>query len=506
MEGTRQDVITKINEWIDDLHAPNILWLRGHPGVGKSAIAVSVVERLHASRRLGSSFFFQRNTAVLTTPAALWRTVAFDLSRKYPGVRKTIIAKLNADVISLNMANVSMLFRHLVHEPLMACTDIPRGRLPVIVIDALDECGGLDGRYSKHRTNLLPALKSWCRLPSAFKLVITSRGEDDIVDALSTIGHQLITITSGQMVSSQSLDDVRLFLQQRFSSIATQYWRSLPPDWPGPQVIEELTRRAAGLFIYAETVLKFVIRGEPQQQLQQILRGDMRNGDMGELYSRILTITFRDPTSEVVHAFHSIVGAIILAKIPLSHLSLARLLGIETSMVDYICQGLRSVLDAADVLRFNHQSAVDFFMDPYRCPPLFLIKAESQNRQLVQACLRVMKSDLRFNICNILSSYYWNDALTDISERIERSVSPQLSYSCRFLTDHLMNIPYEEDIGEALRYFTDEQFLYWLEVLSLTKHVSNASSILLTMASWIGVGFWSSEEMEILTKSFLVPQ
>jgi NACHT domain len=489
MEGTRQDILTTIDDWIEDLDAPNILWLRGHPGVGKSAVATSVVERLQASRRLGSSFFFQRNTALLTTPAALWHTVAFDLARKYPGVRKTIVTKLNADEIGPNIVNVNMLFRHFIHEPLVASTDIPRGRLPVIVIDALDECGGLDGRYSNHRTSLLQTLKSWSRLPSEFKLVITSRGEDDIVDTLSAIGHKPITITSGQAVSTQSLDDVQSFLQQRFLSIATQYWRSLPRDWPGPQIIEELAERAAGLFIYAETVLRFVVRGEPRQQLQQILRGNMRNGDMAELYSRILAISFPDPTTEVVHAFHSIVGAIILAKIPLTHLALANLLRVETSMVDFVCQGLRSVLHADDVLRFSHQSSVDFLVDPQRCPPLFLIKPETQNRQLVQACLHVMKCDLRFNICDISSSHYRNEDVADISERVENHISPQLSYSCRFVADHLKDIAYGRDIAEELDRFVDERFLYWLEVLSLTKHVNIASDILSSMALWIEVRF-----------------
>jgi NACHT domain len=487
IHGTRQDILATIDRWIEDLYTPNILWLRGHPGVGKSAVAASVVERLQASRRLGSSFFFQRNTAVLTTPAALWRTVAFDLARKYPDMRRIIVAKLSADEIGPNVANVNVLFRHFIHEPLTVSMDIPRGRLPVVVVDALDECGGFDGRYSNHRTSLLQTLKSWSRLPSKFKLIITSRGEDDIADTLSAVEHETITISSGQLVTTQSSDDVQSFLQQRFLSIAAQYRRSLPPDWPGPQIIKELAERAAGLFIYAETVLRFVVRGEPQQQLQQILKGDMQSGDMAELYSRILAISFPDPTVAVIHAFHSIVGAIILAKIPLSYFSLARLLRIESSMVDFICQGLRSVLYADDVLRFSHQSSVDFLVDPDRCPPPFLIKLESQNRQLVQACFHVMKHDLRFNICDIPSSYLRNDDVDDIFERVEKYISPQLSYSCRFVADHLIDIGYQQDIAEEVGCFIDERFFYWLEVLSLTKHVSIASEILLSMASWMKV-------------------
>jgi NACHT domain len=485
MDGTRQDILMTINKWIEDLDTPNILWIRGHPGVGKSAVAASMVEQLQASRRLGSRFFFQRDTAILTTPAALWRTVAFDLARKYPTVRGVIVTKLNTDEVDPSTANVNALFRHFIHEPLMASTDIPSGRLPVIVVDALDECGGLDGQHSDHRASLLHTLKSWSSLPSMFKLIVTSRGEDDILDALSAIGHQLVDIPSGQMVSVQSSDDVRSFLQRRFLSIATQYQRSLACDWPGPQIIEELAGRAAGLFIYAETALRFITRGEPQQQLHQILQGDMQNGNMGELYLRILSISFPDPSTEVVHAFHSIVGAIILAKIPLARSSLASLLQIEASMMDFICKGLRSVLHNDDVLRFSHQSSVDFLVDPCRCPPLFLIKLETQHHQLVQACLHVMKHSLQFNICNIPSSHYRNTDAADLSERVERYISPQLSYSCCFLADHLQKIAYEQDIVEGLWDFMNKQLLYWLEVLSLTKNVHIASKMLSLMATWI---------------------
>jgi hypothetical protein len=55
--------------------------------------------------------------------------------------------------------------------------------------------------------------------------------------------------------------------------------------------------------------------------------------------------------------------------------------------------------------------------------------------------------------------------------------------------DHLREIGYEPDIVEDLGYFMDELFLYWLEVLNLTKHVTIASEMLSSMATWIKVGF-----------------
>jgi hypothetical protein len=80
--------------------------------------------------------------------------------------------------------------------------------------------------------------------------------------------------------------------------------------------------------------------------------------------------------------------------------------------------------------------------------------------------------------------------------KFEKCISAELLYSCRFLADQLREIAYESDIVEDLGYFMDELFLYWLEILSLMKHVTIASEMLSSMATWIKVGFSLSTETE----------
>jgi hypothetical protein len=43
MEGTREWIFAQILAWLDDCQAPNILWLGGSPGAGKSTIASDLV-------------------------------------------------------------------------------------------------------------------------------------------------------------------------------------------------------------------------------------------------------------------------------------------------------------------------------------------------------------------------------------------------------------------------------------------------------------------------------
>jgi len=96
--------------------------------------------------------------AAVRTPINLWRTLLFDLSHEYPSARSAIITKLKDDEIDLENTDAGELFRSLVEGPLKHSPDIPPGRLPVVVIDAMD------GSRSKHRTILLQGMTAWTRL------------------------------------------------------------------------------------------------------------------------------------------------------------------------------------------------------------------------------------------------------------------------------------------------------------------------------------------------------
>ena len=174
MDSTCQYVLALISKWANDFNAPIILWLKGFPGSGKSAVALTLVDKLCGSHRLGLRFFFERDNASRITTNALWHTAAFDLTRQYPSFRKVVIDKLNEEVVDPDTLNINILFRHLIENPLKMCTDIPPERVPVIVIDALDECGGLDGYRSSDQQDLLDTMKRWSSLSSRFKLIVTS--------------------------------------------------------------------------------------------------------------------------------------------------------------------------------------------------------------------------------------------------------------------------------------------------------------------------------------------
>ena len=492
MDGTREDILADIDKWCGDLEASdNILWLSGFPGVGKSAIARKLVTKLKSSHRLGSSFFFQRELATVQTPVALWRTIAFDLASQYPSARSVITTKLMDDEMDLPTAGAGELFRSFVEEPLKHSTDIPSGRLPVIVIDALDECGGFDGSRSKYRTILLQVMKAWTSLPPQFKLIVTSRPEDDIFRTLSPVSYP-IELPSGPKVSASASRDIFLFLTYEFAGIANKYPDSLSSAWPGEEAIGECTKRSAGLFIYADTLIKFVEDGQPMEQLQRTLLETVDYGNLTYLYRQILAVAFKDPSTTVSETFKNVTGTVILARTPLHRKDLIDLLGIEPISLDHICRGLRSVLDTDGLLRFSHQSFVDFLMNSDGCVPSFLFNKANQSRYLILACLRVLTKELRFNICNLETSHTIHDDIPDLELRVQEAIPAHLQYACRFWMDHIQTCDFEVRIAQEVDEFMTNRFLNWLEVMSLLQKVNSITRGLTAVIAWSKVSVCSN--------------
>ncbi|KZP20311.1 hypothetical protein FIBSPDRAFT_954683 [Athelia psychrophila] len=57
LPGTRVSILSIINVWSRSLDGPNVFWLKGVAGSGKTAIAHTVAQTLREDGRLASSFF-----------------------------------------------------------------------------------------------------------------------------------------------------------------------------------------------------------------------------------------------------------------------------------------------------------------------------------------------------------------------------------------------------------------------------------------------------------------
>ena len=293
-----------------------------------------------------------------------------------------------------------------------------------------------------------------------------------------------VGLDSGENVSASSSHDIHLFLCREFTRITSEYPQSLSPAWPGEEIIKGFTKRSAGLFIYADTLIKFVDKGHPKEQLKSILSGPLHHGSITQLYRQILDVFFKDPSETVLEAFRKVTGTIILAKIPLHRQDILHLLDMEPIDLEHICRGLRSVLGTGDPLRFFHQSFVDFLMKSEGCHSSFLFRNTTQSRSLLLRSLRIMKDELEFNICKLETSHVIHDEIPDLKERVGENISVHLQYACRFWTEHLKKCDFDDEIAQEVEYFMINEFLYWLEVMSVLREVNQVGQGLRSVITW----------------------
>jgi NACHT domain len=487
MQGTREEIIKEIESWLDDIDAPNILWLSGSPGAGKSAIASSLVSRLTNRHQLGSRFFFKRGEMMLGDPASLWRTVAHDLARFDPSLAKNLVKVMMETKVDPGMPDIALHFQYLIKEPLqMTYNGLLSARLPVIIIDGLDECDS-DGSKAVQRKALISTLTEWARVPQQLKLIVTGR-DDRVPESFRAICKQIV-LSTGDTVSADTNGDIRHFFEERFAELRGSFLQG----WPGSQVLDTLTARAAGLFIWADTVMKFMGQGLPDEQLDLVLAGDLGEGDsITQLYQQILETSFQGATARTLEVFKLVVSTIILAKVPLCIDDLCQIILESKPSVAFILGKLSSMISIQhNRLCIGHISFSDFLFDCKRCPEPFCIDWSRENQKFAMACFRLMREGLRFNICDLKTSHLLNDDVEDLSQKIETNIPMVLSYSCQFWTAHVLETTVTMDsYGSLVKEVNDFMYhhlLFWLEVMSLIKEVRTANISLLTVARWIQV-------------------
>lgn len=373
-------------------------------------------------------------------------------------------------------------------EPLTSITDIHTQGPIVIVLDALDECGD-----DKSREVLLSHMVDGFRkLPSAFRIFITSRPESDI--KLSFDSQPNILACELDVSSEFSKGDVLTYLAHNMDAIRqrNKYLR-LSVDWPGALRTQLLAEHSAGLFIYAATAVKFLLDGQDPEERLGILLSTKRRAEaessLDELYTVALRCAGKWDDTTFVSDFSAIMGVILVAKNPLSNKAIDQLLDTVRPSIHTVAR-LGCVLQwgLEQPVQIAHKSFADFLTSRGRCGtnPWF-IDTEFHNHNLTATCLQFMKQEIRFNICRLETSHLFNFNVPDLGNRVHEFISDRLLYSCVFWADHLRETTFDTSIIDAVADFLHLRFLFWLEVLSIIQRVDIAAEALMTVASWTKV-------------------
>jgi len=207
---------------------------------------------------------FKQGNTNLSDLTAVWRTIASDLAHHpapsqygdfHSHICTSLLDVLASQKIDPGSTDIELQFQSLIEEPFRALVGLD---CPVIVLDALDECG--QGQ-SLHWKVLLKTIKQWSTLPAFAKLFITGWSYFSLQSVLGPIS-QCVTLATGEHVTVDATQDTHAYPEMQIRDNILAFNKSLSSDWPGSVILNQLAHKAAGLFIWAKTVLIFLDTGD----------------------------------------------------------------------------------------------------------------------------------------------------------------------------------------------------------------------------------------------------
>ena len=492
LSGTRVAFLDFIINWVNNPDSERGLVLFGQAGTGKSSIAHEIARRFDKMNRLTSSFIFiRRKEPSERTAHHLFTTLARDLADRYPSFKIALgrVVKNNT-TLRVRTRDYLPLFEQLILGPLK---DLQIAGPILVVIDALDESGDTTSGNGLHAF----LAKNLIRLPSNFRVVITSRPEHDIMTELVEAQSVKIKYMNDTELAADTYQDILAFFHQRLSSDEFKFY------------VESLAVKSEGLFQWAAVASQLILHPparfgyDKEKCIKHLLEpsANRRGQDLLDgLYIDVLEGYFDD--QEARDLFRTVVGLLITSIEPLSFRSLIPLRqhpsfdedndAAATGILSRLGSLLSNVNSSDRSLPIIplHTSFRDFLTDKAKSGE-FYVDVHDAHGQLAYSCLNLLLDPvdgLKFNICELETSYLANDDVEDLSTRVDKHIPPALLYACRFWDDHLKHTDFKADLFRKLRTLFKEKFLFWLETLSLTRNIRLAPSAFATVNLWLTSG------------------
>jgi len=481
LPNTRVDLLQTIYNWADGQDERCIFWLNGLAGTGKSTIARTVARRYFDNRRLGASFFFSRGGGDVGHAGKFCTTVAMQLAEHVPILRQHICDAItgNSNITSLSLDDQ---WRRLVLQPLSKLSGNSCPSSYVVVIDALDECN--NDNNIRAILHLLAEARSLRTV--RLRVFLTSRPEIPVRYGFRQIPdaeHQDFIL---HKVLRTIVDhDIFIFLEYNLRLIGQE--RSLDSNWPGEEIIRYLVQTASGLFIWAATTCRFVREGKrfAIKRLDTILNGSRitvtePEKHLDEIYTAVLkhsiSAEYTDEEKEESYSMlRQILGSIAVLFSPLSICSLSRLLCVTREDIDQTMEDLHSILDVpkdeTHPLRLHHPSFRDFLLNNDRCKDRnFWVDKRQAHQSLAESCLRLMRTSLRQDICELDAPGVLIDEVD--SSRVEQYLPSEFQYACLYWVEHLKKSGAQLHDNDQVHQFLQTHLLHWLEALSWMRKMS----------------------------------
>ncbi|QRW17346.1 peptidase C14 [Rhizoctonia solani] len=494
-QNTRSKILLELDQWSVDRTKPNVFWMNGMAGTGKTTIAYTFAQSLKARRVLGASFFCTRTSDECRDVGRIIPTIAHQLALYSPSFRPALLRVLEQEP-NIKSQSIDTQCERLIKEPLSkAKSGMTKGL--VVVIDALDECSNANGV----RTILDVLFRVTPSLP--LKFFVTSRPEPDIrqrIEAQSDRNRSMCVLH--EIEKSLVEADIELYLRDELRNGVSEH------------DLIKLAKLSGNLFIYAATAIRYIRRRGTmvdQDRLGAILNSSSksanRHADIDKLYATILGAAVHDSNldQEEQDQTLAIVWTAICAREPIDVDTLGALTGIKAAKAHILLQSLYSVLhvsQATGTITTLHASFPDYMFDKARSIKFYCDEAK-HSQMLAERCFEVMQDQLRFNICGLETSFIPDSKVQDLEDRIARSISPTLAYVAHHWGDHVVKSTPCEMVRKGLEELLSYRLLFWMEIVSLKRALDKGIGMLFALKSWLTAEDASSDVSKLLNDSWM---
>jgi len=488
------DILKRIYEWAEDpsCNSPSVFWLTGDAGSGKSTIAYSVARHFDgqeadeeddeesdamqdAPKILGANFFCSRQFEETRQEKSIIPAIVDQLAHHSQPFANALLRANKFD--SVNIKSKQM--KDLLADPWVQSVNNQHAEFPfLVVVDALDE---IEHRGGSAFLEELLRMTEKSHL-QGLKFLVTSRPDPDLAKLCSSFTSDAICALYDVPTDTVKAD------------IATYLQAKLPKLWGTPE-INDLMHQADGLFIFAATAVRYITPRPKMSKREQVrlLRelGIHADGSTGSrnpnvspidaLYKQVMFTAFGGLNDILLQDRLCALHTLLCTQERVSTSVAGELLSDDPDMaelVDLVVEELHAVLYVKeDRVLWYHASFPDFFFSQARSGSILLstdsrtvdmhCDEAAQHARLARSCFRIMKSHLRFNICELPSSFLLDSEVPDLKHRIRANIRDSIRYSCLHWAQHFAQTLSDSDGRREIGDFLQLKVLFWIEVVNL---------------------------------------
>jgi hypothetical protein len=485
--------------------SPCTFWLTGQAGSGKSTIAYTVADHLDDGEKdddekdtnsglhnvLGANFFCSRQFQETRLRQNILPTIVYQLARRSRSYAHALLRANKFDSVDV----LTKQMKDLLVDPWQQSASERPSEIPpyLVVVDALDEIEG-EGGLAFLRDLLKTIDKGHLR---GLKFLVASRPDPELAELCSSFKSDAVC-----HLYEVPMDTVN-------ADIAT-YLRAKLPALQNEGLLDMLAQKADGLFIYAATAVRYIsprYRMSKTEQLWLLRQLVNHVPSMSEsvdtpllidaLYQQILFNAFRDLDEVLFRDRLKILHTLLCAEERVSTSVAGRLSDLaDTEMAKMVVDELHAVLYVKDDrILWYHASFPDFMFtqarSKFKSPSGTIIDMScdeaAQHALLSHSCFHIMKSGLRFNICNLPSSFLLDSEVPDLGRLVEESISNVLRYSCRYWAQHLTQAASHDhdSLRICIRDFLCVRVLFWIEAMNLLGSPAQCTPMLQQAREWV---------------------